>query len=84
MVANDNYISFVANPSPKAATRAQSESLLRSKMSFILTVALTSFIKGYSPKYHQSIENKGTYFAKLFHKIVCNARGSRDIYPVLP
>ena len=47
MVVNDKDVSVFVNPSPKNVTRVQDESSLRSTIGFILTVLLTSLIKGY-------------------------------------
>ena len=60
MIACDKGLSVFTNPQRKSVTRAQAERSLRSMMSFILTVALTSFLIGIAPKNHPALRKKGT------------------------
>eukprot|EP00957_Ditylum_brightwellii_P190420 14494863-Ditylum_brightwellii.AAC.1 len=52
-------------------------------MSFILTVALTSFIVGNAPKNHPTLKREETEGSQVLHDLVSLCHGNKAIYPIL-
>lgn len=84
MICCDPSLGVTKNPKKKTVVRAQAERSLRSTMSFILTVALTSFLVGKPPNNHPSLKMKGTEGSKVFQELVSKCHGGKTIYPILP
>ena len=84
MIACDEKLGVSSNPTKKTIARAQAEKSLRSTMSFILTVALTSFIVGKAPKNHPALKRTGTEGSQVLRDLVSSCYGNNAVYPILP
>ena len=86
LLANDADISIRKKPLYKNTSRIASETSLKMIMSWICSVAITSFIEVNNPKiklFIPSIEDE-TPGARHLKKMIMDANGGKDVYPIFP